>query len=210
MELKSMALQFKADENTLEGYAATFNNVDSVNDVIVKGAFIKSLAKRKPKFCYQHEEDELIGVIIDAYEDEIGLYIKATFANTQCAQDARELTKIGAIEQMSIGYAVRDSEYRSDGVRVLKEIDLYEVSLVTFPANEKARVTRVKSLPQTERQFESFLRDVGGFSAQAAKTITAKGFKAVSNHRDDDVGGLTESEVAELTQSFINILNQKR
>ncbi len=182
MQYKHM--QFKAMENSLEGYAATFGNVDNVGDVIIKGAFAKSLAKLKPKFCYQHKSDELIGVIESAVEDDNGLYIKAIFANTQDAQDARELSKIGAIEEMSIGYIARDYEYRSDGVRVLKEIELLEVSLVAFPANDKAKITQVKSQPNTEREFESFLRDVGGYSQAAAKIITAHGFKALSGQRD--------------------------
>ena len=182
MEYKQ--LQFKANESGLEGYAATFGNVDSVGDVILQGAFLKSLTTRKPKFCLQHDSDDLIGVISDANEDTTGLYIKASFANIQCAQDARELVKIGAIGEMSIGYSVKDYEYRSDGVRVLKEIELFEISLVTFPANDKAKITKVKSLPNTEREFESFLRDVGGYSNAAAKTITAHGFKALSSQRD--------------------------
>jgi len=200
MQTETKHIQFKATETGLEGYAATFNNVDRVNDVIVQGAFIKSISKFMPKFCLQHDSDDLIGVISEAYEDANGLYIKASFANIQCAQDARELVKMGAIQEMSIGYSVVEAEYRQDGVRLLKEIDLYEVSLVTFPANEKAKITRVKSLPQTEREFESFLRDVGGYPIAAAKAITAQGFKALGNLRDEEAKQL--EEVAQLTDVF--------
>lgn len=188
-------MQFKATEGGIEGYAATFNNVDNVGDVILRGAFLKSLQSRKPKFCYQHETDELIGVINSAVEDEMGLFIKASFAKTQCAQDARELVSIGAIGEMSIGYTVKDAEYRADGVRVLKEIELFEVSLVTFPANDMAKITQVKSVPQTEREFEKFLRDAG-FASAAAKTITGHGFKALSGQRD------VEAREAELSKQL--------
>lgn len=200
MEYKQ--LQFKANDAGLEGYAATFGNVDNVGDVIVQGAFLKSLSMRKPKFMLQHDTDDLIGVITSAAEDSTGLYIKADFANIQCAQDARELVKMGAITEMSIGYSVKDYEYRADGVRVLKEIELYEVSLVTFPANDKAKITRVKSLPNTEREFESFLRDVGGYSHAAAKTITAHGFKALSGQRD------VEAEEAAVAAQFVAAFKQ--
>lgn len=190
MELKQM--QFKSTESGLEGYAATFGNVDNVGDVIVAGAFTKSLQTRKPKFCLQHDSDELIGVITSALEDTEGLFIKADFANIQCAQDARELVRIGAIMEMSIGYSTKEYEIRQDGVRVLKEIELYEISLVTFPANDKAKITKVKSQPTTARELESFLRDVGGYPHQAAKAIAAGGFKALGNLRD------VEAEEAEL------------
>lgn len=204
MELKHM--QFKANESGLEGYAATFGNVDNVGDVILQGAFIKSLAKRMPKFMLQHDTDDLIGIVNEAFEDSTGLYIKASFANIQCAQDARELVKMGAISEMSIGYTVTDYEYRADGIRVLKEIELYEVSLVTFPANDKAKITRVKSLPATEREFEGFLRDAGYSHAQA-KTIVAHGYKALSSQRDVDS---QEAKLAEQLSKFAELFTSQK
>lgn len=198
MDYKNLALQFKADDTGLEGYAATFGNVDSVGDIIVKGAFAGSILKRKPKFMYQHSTDELIGVVNEAYEDEQGLFIQASFAKTQAAQDARELVKMGAIGEMSIGYSTKQADYRSDGVRLLKEIDLYEVSLVTFPANEMAKITKVKSAHADEREFERFLRDAG-YSRTDAKTITSHGFKAL-NQRDADVK--RDEELAQLMAQF--------
>jgi HK97 family phage prohead protease len=199
MEFKSF--QFKAaGENQIEGYAATFGNVDSVGDIILQGAFVKSLATNKPKMLWQHDKDDLIGVWNEYFEDSNGLFVKGIFANTQCGNEARELAKIGAVSEMSIGYSVVKANYRADGVRILEELELREVSLVTFPANEKAKITRVKSLPQNVREFEIFLRDVGGYSHKAAKSIAAKGFKS-ADCRDD-----TEDELINSLQKTINIL----
>jgi HK97 family phage prohead protease len=199
MEFKSF--QFKAaGENQIEGYAATFGNVDAVGDIILQGAFSKSLATYKPKMLWQHDSDDLIGVWNEHFEDSNGLFVKGIFANTQCGNEARELAKIGAVSEMSIGYSVVKANYRADGIRILEELELREVSLVTFPANEKAKITRVKSLPTTEREFENFLRDVGGYSQQMAKTITATGFKS-ANQRDAG-----EADLVNSLQKTINIL----
>jgi HK97 family phage prohead protease len=187
MEYKNFTntLEIKAEGGAIEGYAATFGNVDNVGDVILSGAFSKSLLTRKPKMLWQHDSDDIIGVWNEAFEDLSGLLVKGIFANTQCGNEARELAKIGAVTEMSIGYSVSKASYRSDGIRVLEELDLYEVSLVTFPANDKAKITRVKSSHKNERDFENFLREAG-YSREAAKIVVSKGFKALNNQCEAD------------------------
>ena len=141
---------------TLEGYAAAFGNLDQVSDIIHPGAFTKTLAERgqKIKLLWQHKLDEPIGRVAEAHEDQAGLFIKAIISDTSRGRDALALLKDGAIYEMSIGYdAVKGgTDYSKDAsgatVRNLREIKLFEVSLVTFPANEMATVTALKEQQQ--------------------------------------------------------------
>lgn len=161
MERKT--LEFKVTKfdyrgRTLEGYAAAFNNVDLGGDVIHQGAFTKTLAERggKVKFLWQHDPTEPLGRPIEMREDENGLFVKAIISPTSRGNDALALLKDGAIDGLSIGYdpvkGATDFERVDSGetVRHLKEIKLFEFSLVTFPMNESATVTGLKAVERTE------------------------------------------------------------
>jgi uncharacterized protein len=194
MELKRLAFSFeeiKADDDarTVEGYASVFNNVDSYSDIVMPGAFAKSIKGRKPAMLWQHSSDKPIGVWDVLEEQKKGLFVKGRILPTTHGNDAYTLVKEGAVTGMSIGYSAKKWETDSDkGIRKLTEVELYEVSLVTFPANEKAQVTRVTSDDGTlidARAFEEFLRDAG-FSRKEAKTIVSQGFRAIPSQRDAD------------------------
>jgi hypothetical protein len=155
MEHKTISFEIKAldgDGRTLEGFCAAFGNIDQVGDVIHPGAFRKTLTERggRIKFLWQHDPTEPIGRLVEAREDTGGLYVKAIISDTQRGRDAIALLRDGAIGEMSIGYdAVKggtDYSKTPEGksVRNLREIKLYEFSLVTFPANEAAVVTALK------------------------------------------------------------------
>ena len=197
MEVKRLSFPFEVkaedDTRTIEGFASVFNNIDSYKDIVMPGAFAKSLAKRIPVMLWQHNSEQPIGVWDDFMEQEKGLFIKGTILPTQLGNDAYTLAKAKAIKGMSIGYSPIKWEFdEKKGVRLLKEVDLWEVSLVTFPANEKAQITRVKSEDgafMTERDFEEFLRDVGQLSQKEAKIVVSDGYKALLKHRD---GGAEE------------------
>jgi hypothetical protein len=157
MEHKTISFEIKAldgDGRTLEGFCAAFGNIDQVGDVIHPGAFRKTLTERggRIKFLWQHDPTEPIGRLVEAREDTGGLYVKAIISDTQRGRDAIALLKDGAIGEMSIGYdAVKggtDYSKTPEGksVRNLREIKLYEFSLVTFPANEAAVVTALKDV----------------------------------------------------------------
>lgn len=209
MELKrlSFALEVKADDDarTIEGFASVFNNIDSYSDVVMPGAFAKSLSKRVPVMLWQHNSDQPIGVWDDFMEQEKGLFIKGTILPTQLGNDAYTLAKAKAIKGMSIGYSPLKWEIDDKkGVRKLTEVDLWEVSLVTFPANEKAQITRVKSDDGTlidERAFEEFLRDAG-FSRKEAKIIVSEGYRAIPRQRD------AEAEELNAMRDIANMFNQ--
>ncbi len=201
MTHKSISLELKLDEGSrrISGYGSTFGNVDSYNDIVVAGAFAKSIAKRKVKMMFEHRD--LLGLWDVVREDAKGLYLEGNIPETTLGNDVYKLAKAGALDSMSIGYRVVESEYDKN-IRILKEIELYEVSLVTFPANDQATITNVKSAPQTERDFERFLRDEGKFSHEAAKIITAKGFKALSGQRDVEA-----SETEQAAKKFAAFLH---
>ena len=156
------------EDGTFEGYASVFNNKDLGNDVIRRGAFADTLKGKKPKqikLLYQHKTDEPIGVIDSLSEDNRGLYIKGRLAmGTQKGKEVYELMKMGAIDSMSIGYRMSADDYKydpKDKRRIIKSVDLMEISLVTFPMNPKAKITKVKLAEMNTREIEHYLRDVG-------------------------------------------------
>ena len=135
-----------ADSRSVEGWASTFGNKDHGDDIIVPGAFADSIKARKPKMLWQHDSKHVIGVWDSATETDQGLYVKGRIIDTALGEDAYKLAMAGAIDSMSIGYAVKDSAYdQKTGVRTLKKLDLWEVSLVTFPMNDRAQITMVKA-----------------------------------------------------------------
>ncbi len=141
-------------EGRFAGYASVFDIIDNQKDVMMKGAFTHTINRHAPsvKLLWQHQQDEPIGVFERMFEDAYGLYVEGRLLlSVQRAREAHELLKAGAVTGLSIGYS--PVRYRIDaetGVRHLAEVDLFEVSLVTFPANRAAGVTVVKSLqPET-------------------------------------------------------------
>ena len=190
-EISLSGLEVKQDgENgVFEGYASTFGNVDSVGDIIERGAFMDSIKQRMPKMLWQHRMDKPIGVYTEIREDNKGLYVKGKLANTTLGNEAAELARMGAIDSMSIGFSIDDYEVnREEKTRTIKSLKLFEISLVTFPANDKAVITSAKSeLPRNERDFEKFLRDAG-YSRKQASAITSAGFKdALNSQRDAEL-----------------------
>jgi HK97 family phage prohead protease len=202
--------ELKADDAdgllTFEGYAAAFNNVDSQKDIILPGAFTKSIASRGDEIVllWQHDTREPIGKG-QIREDKRGLFLKGTLSRTDAGVKAHTLLKDGVIRQMSIGYSPKDWEIDpKKGVRQLKEVALWEASLVTFPANDKATITNVKSLEgvpfeelhEHKRMVEAALRDAGA-SDQMATYVAS----LIPKPAPRDAGG------AELIASIANATN---
>lgn len=181
-EVRSFALSIKAAEDgTIEGYGSVFGVRDSYDDVIAKGAFAGSIAEHKaagtmPAMLWQHDADKPIGVWTEMSEDANGLRVKGRLAlDTTLGKEAHALLKMGALNGLSIGFMSKQWAYdRETEVRTLTEIDLWEVSLVTFPANEKARVTNVKSSEElaTPKDAEKALRDAGFSKSDATAFVS--------------------------------------
>lgn len=169
------------------GYGSVFGNTDSYNDVCDKGCFTRSLNDNGlPAMLYQHDARDVIGVWTVAKEDKNGLLLEGEInLEVQKGKEAYALLKQGAIKGLSIGFRTKTAAFDKDGKRHLKDVDLMEVSLVTFPANQEAQVISVKSeLPETEREFEATLIGLG-YSQKQAKTIVSKGFKGLfADQRD--------------------------
>ena len=150
-EIKSIFAEFKATEQgVIEGYAAYFDNVDSYQDVIVKGAFADATNKSSEvKLMWNHNWNTVpIGTVTMLLEDEKGLSFRAELNNTALAKDVKEGIKSGAVTKMSIGFTTEDSEtVEKEGktLRMIKKIKLFEISPVNFPANDMATIQSYKS-----------------------------------------------------------------
>lgn len=211
-ERASFDFEIKADEEsrTIEGWASVFNNEDKGRDIVLPGAFLKSLSRRKASdkvpMLWQHDIREPIGVWHELREIDKGLYGKGEIVDTARGMDAYKLLKAGAIKGLSIGYSTKQYEIdQKKGVRKLIELDLGEVSLVTAPMNEQAVVTRVKSQPATLREFEDFLREAG-FSRDDATTVALRGFKALNPGREAEAD--EQPELDELKKLFGDFTKQ--
>jgi HK97 family phage prohead protease len=200
-ELKFMAAD--AEPMSFSGYGAVFNNVDFGGDMITPGAFTKSLdgykaSGRLPAMFYEHGKSGggpamPVGVWTGMSEDQHGLKVSGKLFDHSLGRDLYVAMKGGGIGGLSIGYKVMEHAPRvkpTDPKRTLKSLHLGEVSLVNDPMNPMARFTAVKSAGEikTIRDFETFLRDAGGFSGAHAKAIASRGFKAFDAGRDDGEG----------------------
>lgn len=146
------------EDGRFAGYASVFGVSDSYADVVVEGAFARSLAESRasgqmPAMLWQHDPSRPIGVWTDLKEDRAGLKVHGKLAiGTQAGREAYELLRLGAINGLSIGYVTVASEIEPRRrQRVLTDLELWEISLVTFPANPDARVTNVKTSPAQVR-----------------------------------------------------------
>lgn len=131
------------DNGIITGYASVFNVIDQHNDLIMLGSF-EGLDHRKVKFLWQHKAEEPIGVIEEIYEDNKGLFFRAKLLlDLPIAKSAYNLIKAKAISGVSIGFKPLKFHYKGE-TRIIEKIDLWEISLVTFPANMEANILEVK------------------------------------------------------------------
>jgi HK97 family phage prohead protease len=212
METKALAIEVKAtDEGVIEGYGSVFGNLDAYGDRIEPGAFRESLGRRKPKMLWQHDMAEPVGAWDEVREDDRGLFMRGRLAmKATRGRDAYELVKAGAFDGLSIGFRV--SDYEMDGNnRVLKGIDLYEVSLVTMPANTLATITDIRSMeaaPHVERAVRAAL----GISRAEAKAFMARGMKGLLDLREagEEVPDDNQRDVEAVKAQLATLLERLR
>jgi hypothetical protein len=140
-------LEYKIDGDDWEvsGYVSIFNNVDLGKDMVIPGAFTKSLKSgRKVRFLYSHDPRAVLGVPKELKEDTKGLFGRFKITKTRLGEETHMLLKDGAIDSFSFGYQASDYTYNDNDVRELKSIELYEASLVSMPMNPAAIVTDFK------------------------------------------------------------------
>lgn len=179
LEIKSL------ESREFAGYGSVFGNTDLGGDVVMRGAFKRSLAEKKkagqmPALFWMHDPSRVPGKWIDMDEDKHGLAVRGVLAETPLGDEIHTLLKMEAVRGLSIGFVTRDQDFDDDGNRLIKEVDLWEVSVVSLPMNPLAQVAHVKSqlsaageYVPTAREFERILRDVG-CSQSVAKRMVAQ------------------------------------
>lgn len=191
LEIKHFEVPFEMKEVSedddfyyFSGYASTFGNIDLGGDVVVRGAFKQSLMKKSPIMLWMHNRNEPLGVYPVAREDEKGLYVEGKMPKSDTFVSGRVYPqlKTGSVRSMSIGYSIDQYEI-TDGITYLKELTLWEISLVTFPMNPLATVDSVKSIDEikTERDAERYLGEF--LSSNKSKHFISK-MKELFSHRE--------------------------
>ena len=161
------------DGTVIEGYASLFGAPDQGGDIVQRGAYAKSLgmmaeAGRAVKLLWQHDPTQPIGIWDEVREEERGLYVKGRLlTDVARAQEAACLIAAGALDGLSIGYRTIKAERDAQGRRLLTELDLWEVSVVTFPMLPQARIGA-----KAEDTNDSVLRDLAAAMQDARRALT--------------------------------------
>lgn len=221
-EIKELDSDSDSEYFTFKGYASTFNNKDQGNDIILPGAFEKTINKFMPKLLWQHNTKEPLGIFTEIIEDEKGLYIEGKMPKADTFVKGRVIPqmKAGSINSMSIGFSLwgKDGDFDVENqgdcenrVRKIKRLTLWEISLVTIPMNPKAKITNYKNYAdnnifeliesvKTIRDIDNLFNEFG-FSTQETNTLISK-FKRIT--RDE----LNAREEQEMLKNLINDLEQ--
>jgi len=180
-----------ADEKAgiIKGYGSYFGNKDSDNDVIIKGAYKKTIAENgeRVKYLYQHDMNQPIGKMTELYEDDKGLVFVAEIAKTQLGKDVVELMKSGVITENSVGIMPIQKNNKGD-YREITEVKLYEISAVTLAANDQAKILDVKGNVDVEKLSKRY---------DNLSKLIRKG------DISDEMGFAIEAEILKLKSLFI-------
>lgn len=182
-ETRAFAFEVRAtgENGEIEGYGSVFGVKDSYSDIVAAGAFNASIAEHKangsmPAMLWQHDQSEPIGVWTEMAEDAKGLRVKGQIVTeTEKGRAAYALLKKGALRGLSIGFVSKAWSYDEEAdIRTLTAVDLWEVSLVTFPANGKAMIDTVKNMGRIDapKDAEKILREAGFSKADATAIVS--------------------------------------
>lgn len=208
LEIKSLA------EREFDGHGSVFRNVDLGGDIVAPGAFKRSLAAHRkagsiPPMFWMHDPSRVPGKWLEMTEDDRGLKVRGVLADTPLGDEIHTLLKMDAVRGLSIGYRTIEQDWTDDGERVIKEAELWEVSVVSLPMNPLAQVAHVKSqlsatgeYVPTPREFERVLRDAG-CSRSVSKTILSKVFDAGLRDAGSRFAASTDEEWRSATQALI-------
>ena len=148
----------------VKGYGSVFGNKDSDNDIIEKGAYRRTIKNNgsRVKYLYQHDITKPIGKMKELYEDEKGLVFVSEVPKTTFGNEVLELMKYGVIDENSVGIMPVKKDYEEDGVRIIKEAKLYEISAVTIAANDAAKILEVKgdyeNIDYLTKRFDNLIK----------------------------------------------------
>jgi HK97 family phage prohead protease len=188
--LGDVVMDFDEKNNIVKGYGSYFDNKDSDQDIIRKGAYQKTIQENgsRVKYLYQHDMMQPIGKMKELYEDDKGLVFVAEVPKTQLGTDVIELMKAGVITENSVGIMPIVKEQKGD-YREIKEVKLYEISAVTLAANDQAKILDVKgttNIDQVYKRYDNICK------------LLRKG------NISEDMGYALESEIIKLKTYFIN------
>lgn len=239
----SVKFEIKADHEDddfvfIKGIASSFGNTDRTGDIIEPGAFKKTIklmksGERKVAFLNQHRMDQPIGVVDTLKEVGLTMVFEGRLAReNSIVKDMLPLLKMGALHSVSIGFNIVESEMDEDGIRTIKEVDLWELSIVTIPANEKAKITSVKNDEEnpvdkdekiidaekaesigTKKEYEQMLKYTGMFTKKATMYLASK-FTENSKRSDSAEGdkkrsdSVSNEDVVKSMQDFIDSLKK--
>lgn len=201
------------EDGTFEGYGSVFNVVDSYGTAVAPGAFAETLRTKGAKgvrLLWQHDSEQPIGVYPEMYEDKTGLFVKGKLAlKTQRGAECYELMQMGAIDGLSIGFMpVKWEVDEEQDLITFTELDLWEISPVTFPANDSARISAVRAfsagaMPEP-KILERALREAVGLSRQEARAFMAQGLDGLRSLRDagGDVPDHSDEMAAKIKAAF--------
>lgn len=191
LELHAAELKFDDASRKFSGYASVFNGVDSYGDTIIAGAYKATLQDRqRPIQLRWNHYGPVIGKWTAIREDEKGLFVEGELTpGHSVAEDAYSLLKHGAVTGMSIGYRIPAGGSEKNGdTRLLKQIDLIEISIVESPADLQAQIGDVKAAineADSLKEIEALLREAAGFSRADATALVAR-IKSMSRGERDD------------------------
>lgn len=219
MQNLTVQLEIKAlNKREFEGYGSVFGNKDWGDDVVMPGAFSRTLAEHKndgslPMMFWMHDPSRVPGKWLEMSEDSNGLYVKGVLADTELGNEIHTLLGMKAVGGLSIGYITRDQDFDNDGARLIKDADLLETSIVSIPMNPKAQIVHAKSrlsergeyVPNTDematlkRDCEKFLRSKGLSKQLAIKYASNlfKEFGVIPDSNDDPVGAIPADPLLE-------------
>ncbi len=202
------------EKGSFSGYGSVYNVIDAYRERVAPGAFAASLRKwqarnRLPPILWQHRSGEPVGPFTKMVEDEHGLYVEGQLLVDEVvrAKEARALMRTRTVDGLSIGFNSIVEEWNNEEkLLTLKEIDLWEVSIVTFPANSESLITEVRSMfadgdVPAMKEIEEVLRDAG-FSRSQAKALVGHGYAGLLRDAEGQSKGIGKSVLDEIVSSI--------
>lgn len=223
MELnyKSFDTKSDGDSGQISGYFSTYDRIpDSYGDIVAPGAFTETIKKREESghpfpLCWNHDLDQIIGKVESIEDTEKGPLMVASFFDTPLAQEKREIVKSGCVYQFSFAFSVLEAGpvELEDGTKAneLRKLDLFEVSIVPIPANQRAEMTEIKSGARNSKKDANALREainliqsvLGEFEEDETEKVEDEQ-KANEASEEPEVSNTKKAEILEFIKSMKN------
>ena len=184
LNCKAEIKDIDTSKRTVSGYFSKFGNQDSDNDIMVKGAFARTIKENgvhgtdRIKHLKNHDPNKLIGKLVELKEDDNGLFFTSILSQNTHGKDALIEYQEGILTEHSIGFVILQSDRQDDGVQLIKEVKLFEGSAVTWGANADTPVTEIKSMSneQLAKELDNVVKycKVGSLSDDLLSSVEIK------------------------------------